>query len=66
MGIVLTALLAAPAIALVTGYLLPTTAEVSLARIANPTLGTFPAFRGARSQTNRQVGSLAGTTVELR
>lgn len=53
MGIVLTALLAAPAIALVTGYLLPTTAEVSLARIANPTPGTFPAFRGARSQTNR-------------
>ena len=49
MGIVLTALLAAPAIALMTGYFLPTTAGVSLARIANPTPGTFSAFRGARS-----------------
>lgn len=50
MGIVLTTLLvAAPAIALMTGYLFPQPARVSLARISNPPPGAFPASRGARS-----------------
>jgi hypothetical protein len=66
MEIILTALLAAPAIALVTGYLLPTTARVSLARIANPTPGHFLLPGVHARKTNRQVVPLGGATVELR
>jgi hypothetical protein len=49
MGIFLTASLAATAISQMTGHLLPTTARVGLARIANPTPGRFPCSRGVRS-----------------